>query len=78
MQTEQSTTEAPTPFITNNFVPAWLIPLMGEREKAIINHRRAKFLREDLDGNRYPDHQQWIESPVGTMLIDSKKKAIIG
>ena len=59
-------------------VPAWLIPLLGEREKAILCHRDTKFLHEDLDGNRYPNHQQWIESPVGNMLIDAKKRQIIG
>ena len=58
-------------------VQKWLEPLLGVRELEITYHSQARFLQEDQDGNRYPRHQQWIESPVGTILIDSRLKAII-
>lgn len=59
------------------FVPAWLEALLGVRERDIIYHAQARFLQEDQEGNRYPNHQQWIESPVGTMLTDSRLRRIL-
>lgn len=58
-------------------VPPWLEALMGAREREIVYHPQARFLQEDQEGNRYPAHQQWIESPVGTMLIDGRQRRIL-
>jgi hypothetical protein len=58
-------------------VPAWLQALLGQREREIIYHPQARLLQEDQEGNRHPNHQQWIESPVGTMLIDSRLRRIL-
>ncbi len=58
-------------------VPPWLESLLGVRERSIIYHPQARTLHEDQEGNRYPSHQQWIESPLGTMLIDSQRRAIL-
>jgi hypothetical protein len=58
-------------------VPAWLEALLGAREREILRHPQCVFLHEDQEGNRYPNHQQWIESPVGTMLIDSRRRCIL-
>jgi len=60
------------------YVPPWLKKLLGAREREIIYHPHAQFLQEDQEGNRYPSHQQWIEAPVGTMLIDAKQRRILG
>lgn len=62
----------------SNYIPSWLIALCTESDLEIIQHREAMFLQVDSDGVRLPDHQQYIESPAGAMLIDSQKKAIIG
>ena len=58
-------------------VPPWLQAQLGAREREIVYHPQARFLQEDQEGNRYPNHQQWIESPVGTLLIDSKAQRIL-
>lgn len=63
--------------VSQAFVPPWLEALLGQHERGIIYHPQARFLQEDQEGNRYPAHQQWIESPVGTMLIDSHEQRII-
>lgn len=60
------------------YVPPWLTRISGDREKAILDHPQAKIFEVDNDGNRLPAHQRWIESPVGSMWIDSKMKKIIG
>ncbi len=60
------------------YVPQWLEALMGQREREIIRHPQARFLQEDQEGNRYPNHQKWIESPVGTMLICGRSQKILG
>lgn len=62
----------------NNYVPPWLDKIMSESDREIAQHRRAQFLKVDPDGTRLPAHQQYIESPVGSMVIDSRQKAIIG
>ena len=59
-------------------LPDWLVPLLGHRELEILRHPSCRFLKEDQDGNRLPDHQQWIEADVGTFWIDSQRKQIIG
>lgn len=58
-------------------VPEWLDNVMGQRERTILHHPAARFLQEDREGNRLPDHQQWIESPAGTLWIDSVEKKIL-
>lgn len=60
------------------YVPQWLEAIMSDSDRAIIEHPKALFLAEDPEGNRLPNHQQWIESPAGSMWIDSQKKAILG
>jgi len=60
------------------YVPAWLESIIGVREREILQHPEGRIYQVDNDGNRLPTHQQWIESPVGTMWIDSKMKKIIG
>lgn len=59
------------------YVPDWLDNLMGHRERTILHHPAAQFLQVDGDGTRLPAHQQWIESPAGTMLIDSHARKIL-
>lgn len=63
--------------VSRAFVPQWLDAMLGQREREIVYHPQARFLQEDQEGNRYPGHQQWIESPVGTMLIDSRLQRIL-
>jgi hypothetical protein len=58
-------------------VPAWLEAQLGHREREIIYHPQARFLKEDQEGNRCPSHQQWIESPVGTMLVDGHLRRVL-
>jgi hypothetical protein len=43
-------------------VPAWLEAQLGQREREIIYHPQARFLQEDQEGSRHPNHQQWIGS----------------
>lgn len=59
------------------YVPPWLWELAGQREREILEHPHARTFHEDQEGNRYPAHQQWIESPAGTMLIDSRARKIL-
>lgn len=59
-------------------IPEWLEPLLSQNDRDIMTHPMAVFLQEDPDGNRLPGHQQLIESPVGSMYIDSIQKAITG
>jgi hypothetical protein len=61
-----------------NYLPLWLEALLTETDRAIVEHPKAVFLMEDRDRNRLPDYQQLIESPAGSMWIDSQRKAIIG
>jgi hypothetical protein len=63
--------------VSRAFVWPWLDALLGQREREIIRHPQARFLQEDQEGHRYPAHQQWIESPVGTMLIDTRLRRIL-
>lgn len=62
----------------SNYVPPWLDAILSASDREITEHRQAVFLMEDWDGNRLPKHQQFIESPAGSMWIDSQRKAIIG
>lgn len=64
--------------VSTTYVPDWLQELLGAREREILYHPQVRLLHEDQEGNRYPAHQQWIESPVGTMLIDAKRQCILG
>lgn len=64
--------------MSQNYVPPWLNAIMSPADRAIVQHRLARFLTQDNEGNRLPAHQQWIESPVGSMWIDAKEKAILG
>ena len=59
-------------------VPQWLMPILGAHDREIICHPQARFLQVDQDDNRLPRHQQWIESPVGSMWVDARQKKIIG
>ncbi|WP_404667029.1 hypothetical protein [Roseateles asaccharophilus] len=59
------------------YIPEWLRSLAGPREMQILQHPHACTFQEDQEGNRYPPHQQWIESPVGTMLICSRERKIL-
>lgn len=63
--------------VSRAYTPPWLDGQMGQREREIIFHPQARFLQEDQEGNRYPAHQQWVESPVGTLLIDSRLQRIL-
>jgi hypothetical protein len=63
--------------ISRAYVPPWLAAQLGQREREIVYHPQARFLQEDQEGNRYPAHQQWVESPVGTLLIDSHLRRIL-
>ena len=63
--------------VSRAYVWPWLEALLGQREREIVYHPQARFLQEDQEGNRYPAHQQWIESPAGTMLIDSRLQRIL-
>lgn len=63
--------------VSRAYVWPWLEALLGEREREIVYHPQAQCLQEDQEGNRYPPHQQWIESPAGTMLIDSQLRRIL-
>lgn len=62
----------------SNYVPPWLDAILSASDREIVEHPKAVFLHEDRDGNRLPNHQQWIESPAGSMWIDSQRKVIIG
>lgn len=59
------------------YIPPWLASLAGHRELEILQHPHARTFQEDQEGNRYPAHQQWIESPVGTLLICSRERKIL-
>lgn len=62
----------------SNYVPPWLDAIMCASDREIAEHPKAVFLHEDRDGNRLPQYQQLIESPAGSMWIDSQRRAIIG
>lgn len=59
-------------------IPSWLDAILAESDRKIIMHPNVKVLAVDNEGNRLPTHQQWIESPAGSMWIDAKKKVIVG
>lgn len=62
-----------------NYVPAWLLPLISDREKRILADKQCRFLQEDDDGERLAGHQQIIESPtLGRFIIDGQQRKIIG
>lgn len=63
-----------------NYYPAWLLNAAGERELAIMNHPDAKgvqLLEGEDESERLAAHQQHIESPIGRITIDGRKKLII-
>lgn len=61
------------------FIPAWLRPLMGERETRIASDPRVKVWQVDDDDTRLPAHQQVIHSEEhGQFTICSKRREIIG
>lgn len=59
-------------------MPAWVRDIMGERERRIANHPKARSLCEDRDGNRLPYYQRIIEIPSGeSFTVCAKRHAII-
>lgn len=65
--------------MNHNHIPAWLEPLLGERERRIISDPKANFWQVDDDGERLPPHQQIINSKEhGQFTIDAQKRQIIG
>lgn len=60
-------------------VPQWLIPLLGTRERMILDAPDAWTSNSDADGNWLPAFQQRIvASGLGEFTIDSQKRMIIG
>lgn len=63
---------------THAYIPPWLEPLLGARERAIVEHPQVRVLAVDQDGNRLPQFQRQLETPDGRrMTIDSQRRAII-
>ncbi len=60
--------------------PAWLLPLLGEREIRISNAPDVQVLCVDKDGDRLPAHQRLIESnELGeSFVVDSHHRQICG
>lgn len=59
-------------------LPAWVLPLIGERERAIADHPDSRCLHVDRDGNRLDAGQRLIELPNGdSFTIDAVRRAII-
>lgn len=64
--------------VNGGYIPPWLNAILSPQDRAIVAHPQSKALNEDQEGNRLPMHQQWIESPIGSIWIDAKAKAILG
>ncbi len=61
-----------------NYIPEWLKPLLGNRERDIITAADATTSNSDCDGEWLPKHQQRIISKAnGEFTIDSKRRMII-
>lgn len=61
------------------YVPQWLVPLLGARERMILDAPDARISNSDADGNWLPAFQQRITAPgLGEFTIDSQKRMIIG
>jgi hypothetical protein len=60
------------------YLPDWLTPLLGTRERAIADHPDSRCLCVDRDGTRLPPYQRLIEMPDGeSFTIDGHRRAII-
>lgn len=60
-------------------VPAWLVPLLGTRERMILDAPNAVTSNSDADANWLPAFQQRIIAHgLGEFTIDSQKRMIIG
>jgi hypothetical protein len=60
------------------WTPAWLLPLLGQREKRINSAPDVQVLCVGQDGTRLPDCQRLIESRLeGSYTVDSQRRAII-
>lgn len=59
-------------------IPKWLAPLLGTRERMILDAPDAWTSNSDVDGNWLPVFQQRITSSLGDFTIDSKRRMIIG
>lgn len=60
------------------YVPSWLVPLLGTRERMILDAPNATTSNSDVDGNFLPAYQQRvIAHGLGDFTIDSKRRMII-
>lgn len=60
------------------YVPAWLGAAMGQRERSVVDHPQVRTEYRDQDGERLGPYQQRIVAPIGSFIIDSLKRRIIG
>lgn len=58
--------------------PAWLLPLLGERERRISAAPDVQVLCVDQDHCQLPPHQRLIESRLlgDSFLIDARRRQI--
>lgn len=59
------------------YIPAWLEPLMGVREKAVANDPSVKCCNVDVDGEYLGANVIELCADVGSFTIDSARRAII-
>lgn len=62
----------------HGYIPPWLQPLLSERERAVLRHRKVQFSNRDQDDNFLGRGMQRIHSPMGSFLVDANRRMVTG